>query len=285
MQDHFFTPVEINLDDYVQSGDGYTAVSYNNKDGKTMIKLYYEFIPEHVPEMELRVAKAVYDMGIPSPEPLRIVKCGKKYGTEFQRISPKKSFARAISEDESLLEELAERFARHCLKLHSTPCSTDGLFPSAADKVRKRVADSKLLTDAEKAKVNAFIDSVPEVHTCLHGDLHIGNIITTGKEDYWIDLADFSYGHPNYDLGLFYIICNCNPDDITTRLFHIGNDKMAKVWNAFERVYFAGSGMTSEKIREMLLPFGGLVYVHFSNMDGVIADFMHAVMDPYLLQK
>jgi len=31
---------KINLDDYIRSGEGGTAVSYTHKDGKTMAKLY-----------------------------------------------------------------------------------------------------------------------------------------------------------------------------------------------------------------------------------------------------
>ena len=35
-------PEPISLDDYEVSGDGYTAISYNHKDGKRMMKLYAE---------------------------------------------------------------------------------------------------------------------------------------------------------------------------------------------------------------------------------------------------
>ena len=41
-----------------------------------------------------------------------------------------------------------------------------------------------------------FVRSVPEAITCLHGDMHIGNVITDGMRDYWIDLGDFAYGNP-----------------------------------------------------------------------------------------
>ena len=32
----------------------------------------------------------------------------------------------------------------------------------------------------------AFLDQAPEADTCLHGDFHIGNIITDGKRTLWI---------------------------------------------------------------------------------------------------
>lgn len=43
-----------------------------------------------------------------------------------------------------------------------------------------------------------MLDSLPSPKTCLHGDFHIGNIITNGEKDYWIDLGDFAYGAPDF---------------------------------------------------------------------------------------
>ena len=54
----------------------------------------------------------------------------------------------------------------------------------------------------------AFIDRVPDADTCLHGDLHIGNVITDGRRNLWIDLGQFSRGVPEWDLGWTWTICN-----------------------------------------------------------------------------
>ena len=50
------------------------------------------------------------------------------------------------------------------------------------------------LNDAER-NIRACL---PSPKTCLHGDFHIGNIITNGEKDYWIDLGDFAYGAPDF---------------------------------------------------------------------------------------
>lgn len=39
-----------------------------------------------------------------------------------------------------------------------------------------------------KERALNFIDKSPDADTCLHGDLHIGNVITDGRRNFWIDL-------------------------------------------------------------------------------------------------
>ena len=43
----------------------------------------------------------------------------------------------------------------------------------------------------------AFLEKIQESETCVHGDLHIGNIITDGNRTLWIDIGQFGYGAPD----------------------------------------------------------------------------------------
>ena len=239
----------INMDDYEESGDGYTAISYNHKDGHTMVKLYNDFIPSGVPERELDCASKLIKMGIQTPFPGRFVTDGKRFGAEFQRISPKRSYARAISQEPDKLEHYALRFAEQCRKLHATPCDTT-LFPSMIEQYRHAIARSKFFSQDEKDKMMTFVGQLPEATTCLHGDLHIGNIITNDMEDWWIDLSDFSYGHPLFDLGMTYFTAKCNENDLTMRLYHISNEQYSKFWDIFIRAYLGTNDETEIAIRE-----------------------------------
>ena len=58
------------------------------------------------------------------------------------------------------------------------------------------IAESKLLSDKTKQDALAILADIPDPCTCLHGDFTTGNLITDGKECYWIDLGWFSYGNP-----------------------------------------------------------------------------------------
>ncbi|MBO4614170.1 MAG: TIGR02172 family protein [Bacteroidales bacterium] len=261
-------PVKIDLADYEHSGEGYNAVSYNHNGGHSMIKLYAETVSAEQPLRELRTAKNVFRMGLPTPMPGRFITDGKRYGCEFSRVVDKKSFARAISENPDSMERFATEFARMSKQLHSTVCNP-AVFPSAADEACKVVEKATIFTDDEKKKVIDFVKSVPSAMTCLHGDLHIGNILYSSLGNFWIDLADFGYGNPLFDLGMTYWISKCNMDETTMRLYHINNEKMQEIWEIFLREYYGTDN--PEKLAEyekQIRPFAALKMIYFGVVNG-----------------
>lgn len=262
-------PELIDLSEYEQSGDGYTAVSYNHKDGKTMIKLYSSFIPKSVPEVELKHAFRIQALGVRVPMALRLVTDGERVGVEFERVVSKLSYSRSIANNPELLDPIVVRFALACKKLHSIPCDTT-YFENVEDFFRGHIAKVKGLTDEEKARFEKLIASTPAADTCIHGDLHIGNIITNGVEDFWIDLGDFRYGNPLYDLGMLHFVCHGNPESITDNIFHLNNAQMENVWNVFVRTYF--NVTTDEDVAEktkLIAPYASLVAIHFASRESM----------------
>ena len=223
--------VKINLDDYVQSGAGYNGASYDMKsDPNVMVKLYNEDYPKQPIIDELEVARKVYELGVASPEPGCLVTDGKRLGIKFRRIVGKRSFSRMLADEPERTEEYARIFARTCKKLHATECPK-GIFPEAKEQFIDFVKWAKELSESEKKVIIDFINSVPECNTALHGDMHIGNAITTlakgadlnSKYDiYFIDLGYFSRGCPLYDVGMFYNVCNVSDDNFISLypLFH-----------------------------------------------------------------
>ena len=271
--DHVFTSPSmenVDLADYEESGDGYTAISYNHKDGKRMMKLYAEYIPAQVPEEELRISRAITSLGLRIPQALRMVTDGKRVGVEFERIVPKKSFARAISEQPERMDEYMQRFAALSRQLHAIPCDTHSFAP-VDDFFRRSVAVAKDFTEEEKKRMLAFIDTVEPTTTCIHGDLHIGNAIFNPETDesYWIDLADFRYGNPLFDMGMFYFVSHYPDDALTQRLYHISKAQMSEVWRLFVRYYFEGR-VTEAEADVLLAPFAALYMVRFSSREGLM---------------
>lgn len=257
-------PCLIDMDDYVESGEGYTAVTYNAKDGKTMVKMYKDFIPKDVPFREQRVAKTLVSMGVRTPGVGRIVTDGKRTGVEFQLISPKKSFARSITDEPERVEEFAIRFARAAKKLHSTPCDTT-VFGNVKDFFNQKITINKYFTDEEKKRMHEYVNSIPSAQTCLHGDLHFGNIITDGASDYWIDMADFRYGNPIFDLAMLFHIARNNTEEFNNYNFHASQEDIARFWEVFVREYF-GDTKSLEEVEETLKPLSALYMVYFSTL-------------------
>jgi uncharacterized protein (TIGR02172 family) len=191
---------------------------------------------------------------------------GKRVGVEFERIPNKRSFSRAISEEPERMEEYMIHFAEACRKLHATPCDTKK-FASVKDHFNRAIDASRDFNDAEKARMHAFVNNAPDATTCLHGDMHMGNIITDGTQNWWIDLADFRYGHPYFDMGMLYFVCICNPsDELAQRLFHLSHAQMVQAWELFVRYYF-GSKVSQEEAHRLIGPYAALYMVHFANRE------------------
>ena len=75
-------------------------------------------------EREFLTARAVFEMGIPTPEPYQLVTDGQRRGVEYEVIRNKRSFTRIISQEPERLEEISLVFARMARELHATKADT-----------------------------------------------------------------------------------------------------------------------------------------------------------------
>lgn len=89
----------IDLNDYVQTGEGETALTYNHKDGKTLAKLFMPSMTADNAIREFRISQIVYEIGLPTPKPIRLITDGEHYGAEYELIQHKRSFTRIISQE------------------------------------------------------------------------------------------------------------------------------------------------------------------------------------------
>ena len=232
-------PVPVDMEHYTRSGESPNSIAYYCDDGDHMLKLYTKLVtgPYQV-EREKMSATSVMQMGIPSPlaGPLAITADGRK-GLIFERIKDKKSFSRAIADDPDNYAGYAKRFAGMAKRLHHTECNT-ALFESRAEDYARCIRSCIAYDDAEKKRLLDFLDTVPSATTCLHGDFHPGNMVTTGGEDIWIDLGDFGYGNPWFDFGQFYMISHLQSEEMTLENHHFSKALMLEFWDAVIRDYF-----------------------------------------------
>jgi len=275
-------PEQIDMSEYEESGDGYTAISYNHRDGKTMIKLYSDFVPKNEPLVEFKKNKSLETMGINIPAVKRLVTDGTRYGLEFERLQNKHSFARAICNNPEKLDEYATKFARECKKLHNTECRTD-LFPNIKDVFRGYVKQLDLFTEEEKEKLYRFIDDTPDATTCVHGDLHFGNILEADGKIYWIDLADFAYGHPLFDLGMYFFISFFGEDELVEHLYHVNKQQIVRIWDVFAKEYF-GADADQEAIIKLVKPYAAMPLIHFATR-GLVVPELREILDTTIFSK
>ena len=249
----------ISLDDYVRTGEGANGASYNHKsDPNIMMKMYFRNF--EAAALELEVAKKVYEMGIPTPEPGDLVTDGKQMGIRFRRIEGKKSYSRACGDHPERAEEYGKEFARMCKKLHSVHVDTTR-FENVKDRLYKMLDANPDFTPEQKQKIRAFIQAAPDTDTAIHGDLQFGNGIFTedanGKRtSYFIDLGDFCYGYPMFDIGMVYLCCCLNDESWTQEVNHMSNATAARFWDGFAAEYFGPDANMEEVMKEVKIYAG-----------------------------
>lgn len=226
----------IELSAYTRSGEGGTAVTYKHKELNRLAKLYNPGYEADMARQEFLTSRAVFDMGVPTPEPVRLVTDGERQGAEYEFIPGKRSFARILSEEPQREAEMALAFARAGQQLHRTHADCSRI-PSIKDVLRAFYLQNDCVTEEYNRRALSFLDSAPYADTCLHGDFHIGNIITNGRRTLWIDVGQFCHGVPEWDLGWFWTISHNLGDARADFLLHMTQSALVSFWDAFLPAY------------------------------------------------
>ena len=279
-------PKVVDLSDWEEFGGGFMGRSfYNKRNEGIMMKIYNEFVDPIMIARENKVAKAVKDMGIPTPEPGELVQCDGHLGVTFETVKNKKSMARALSENPEKVEDYAHDFAKAVRYLHSI--RGDGnIFPDIKDYFREQLASNTYLNTDQKNKILKLLDSIKDAKTCLHGDLSPGNIIyNENNEILFIDLSDFMYGNPMFDIGTTYLACVDTVDEAARNIFHCSHDLLYKFWKGFVKEYCGVS--TDKEIAEIekdASTYLGIKFIFFINQEG-INPFLEQKINELLLKK
>ena len=250
-------PIKITLNDYVLSGGGANGESYDHKtDPTVMLKLYFPGKIQQ-PLDEMKLARKVYDLGIPTPEPGEyVVTEDGRYGIRFKRIVGKKSYSRATADEPEKVARFAGEFAQMCLQLHATHVDTTK-FENVKDRYYRLLKENAFFTLAEKDRLTRFIADTPDEDTAIHGDLQYSNAIFVGDRCYFIDLGDFCWGNHLFDLGMVYLCCCLSDEAFIQETFHMPKALAIRFWECFAQAYF-GAGIPLKEIESLIRPYAGL---------------------------
>ena len=249
--------IKISLNDYVLSGGGFNGESYDHKtDPSVMLKLYFPGKIQQ-PLDEMKLARKVYDLGIPTPEPGEyVVTEDGRYGIRFRRILGKKSYSRATGDNPEKVGQYAAEFAEMCRQLHATHVDPNQ-FENVKDRYYRLLRENPFFTSAQKDKLGRFIADTPDEETAVHGDLQYSNAIFVDDQRYFIDLGDFCWGNHLFDIGQVYLCCYLSGEDFIQETFHMPKQLAKKFWDNFAPVYF-GPDIPLKEIEELVRPYAGL---------------------------
>ena len=250
-------PIKISLKDYVLFGGGANGESFDCiSDPTLMLKLYFPGKIQQ-PLDEMMLARKVYAMGIPTPEPGEYVETEDgRYGIRFHRIVGKVSYSRATGDHPEKVEQYANEFAQMCLNLHAKHVDTTQ-FENVKDRYYRLLAENPFFTSAEKEKISKFISDTPDEDTAIHGDLQYSNAIFVGDKRYFIDLGDFCYGNHLFDVGMVYLCCCLSDEAFIKETFHMPKKLAIQFWECFAKAYF-GEDMPLKEIEKLILPYASL---------------------------
>lgn len=247
----------IDLENYTRSGEGGQGVAYTHKSEKRLAKLFNHGFDSQLAMEEFRMAQLAYEAGVPTPRPYRLITDGERVGTEYELIENKRSYCRIISEQPERLEEISLRFARDCKALHSMQADVTRV-PSMKKRMQEFYKREGVVPGFLRDKVLPILEQIPDTPICLHGDMQIGNIITDGERDLWIDIGQFAYGAPEWDLALCWRVSQIADPERMDELFHLTPEQMQKHWGIFACAYYGIAPQELGAVIKSYLPYAAI---------------------------
>ncbi len=275
----------IDLNDWHKKGEGSYSDYYVSEDESLMLKVFHKDATEENARADYEMADKVVSLGISTAAVHEIVEVDGGFGVIYQNIKNKKSYSRLIVDDPEDMRMFARQFAATAGKLHSTECSTE-LFESRLDIIRKGIAKAKFI-GKYKPELSRLADELEGRTTCLHGDMHTGNLINADGVDYWIDFDRFSYGDPILDIAHMYNIYICCADmkriqDIT----HMTQEQLTEFWYCFVEEYYGYTGAEAEKFSDSLDIYNALDLIQRNHSQpGLFSDLITLLLIRPKLKK
>lgn len=157
-----------------------------------ILKLYRDWCPPDWVDYEARIARAVYDAGVPSPAAGEIVEVDGRRGLIYERLEGI-SMLQEINTRPWLLLKQARSLAELHVKIHKQ--SISGL-PLYKDRLRYDIRNTPHLDEDLRSKALTRLESLPAGTNLCHGDYHPGNVLITKNGPVVIDWMTASAGTP-----------------------------------------------------------------------------------------
>ena len=238
---------QVDLSNWKQVGEGGNGIVYLSDDEPgVLLKINTVNTDEKDTQNDFYTSKAVFELGVPTPEMYEMVMSGENYGYKCQAIAGKKSIARLCADDTSTIDANATMMAQLLKEFHAKTVKDNEWIPSMKERMLEAAQTTDLVGGKAKARLIEFVKSIPESDHLLHGDLQMGNMIVADEKPYWIDLGRASHGIPPFDRGHFYLFCNIfGRSPRVQKIAHMTDKELMQFWNTFAQVYNGPENMDS----------------------------------------
>ena len=249
---------EIDVSNAELIGEGYCSYVYR-LDKDTIIKVFKHASDTSEVEGELNLAKRAFVLGIPTAISFDIVKVKDKFGVRFEMLDCK-SLRDMIRDEPENFESYKKTYAELLKKIGETESMSDDL-PDMKEGFFERLEIAKDdLGPAIYEKLHAFIASIPDRKTFVHGDCHVKNIMVRDGEFFLIDMETLSVGHPIFEYALLsapYVIFEQDDPGNSLRFFGLDSAILKDLFNAVLQKCF-GDAYSPEVVDQVMI----LGYIH-----------------------
>lgn len=163
-----------------------------------VLKLFHGWIRLESIENELRIARTIYESGLPVPEVSELKRVNGRVGLIYQRIYGE-SLYKAAQRRPWNIPRYFKRLAELHVEIHSH--SVPGDFPSQRQILEKDIQQAAGIPNLLRSKVLAALQDLPDGNQLCHGDFWAGNIMMTPQGEMIIDWNRASRGNPLADLA------------------------------------------------------------------------------------
>ncbi|WKY46222.1 phosphotransferase [Eubacteriaceae bacterium ES2] len=191
----------------------------------------------------LKSTRAAFVKGIPTAMPFETVMTPDGVGVIYELIISD-SLSGYLHMNPEDFDRKAKQYAELALLLANTELDSPDV-KNVRDKFIDILEPFRKIFPVEWIDAyNKAIDFVPDRHTAVHGDFHGRNIMLQDDELLLIDMDDFGYGHPIWELAGIYNalpgFLSSNPsDEMFMQLIGLTKDEGMRLWNNFATYYFA----------------------------------------------
>ena len=220
-------------------------------DETKILKLFRNDFPLEIIETEFNVAKQISSDLVFVPKVFGLVEYKDRWGILYEKINGKDMIAEMFRKPYKI-GFYSKALANTHAKIHN---STPELNFDIKDELLNNINASTDLSEQEKAKIAAYIKTLPDGKALCHFDFHPGNVMIKSNDFYVIDWMTACNGNAASDVARTFLLLRYG-ELLYANLFvkviaHIVEKHIGKV---YLRQYKKLTGITDAEIRKWLLP-------------------------------
>ena len=230
-------------------GQGRTADVYQYDD-KVVKVFHHEFT--NLANEEFEKGKKINNLGLSAPHVYELIDIDSKKGIIYEFVHGI-NMIQVMQKQPLRVNQYAKQLAESHAKIHSK--SIPGLM-SVKDSLSSVINNVHILSQAEKALIIEYIDTLPDGNYICHYDFHPDNILVSNGTLRVIDWMTVEAGNPCADVCRTGIILNSSvlPPGISFIQQIIIKSFRRKFYKKYIAHYCNLTGVTPEEINKWLLP-------------------------------